>query len=79
MLTNVVLPALLYAGGIYWCLQIYGRRRHDVRRMKESSDNTEKVVIVFIWLLTALVFLWVVSFSWWIVKRIFGSLLEMAG
>ena len=75
----ILIWAGLFAGAVYWCKLIFDRRHRDVRRLKESTDRAEKGVIIFMWIITGVIFLWLLNFAWWIISRIFGGLLAFAG
>ena len=66
--------AMVFVMGLVWCWEIFGRFRSDVARLKESSSATEKIVIVFFWVLTVGVLALMIRFSIHIVASIVKSL-----
>ena len=69
----------LFAIAVYWCKTVFERRNHDIKRLKESTDRTEKGVIIFVWILTLLIFLWLLKFVVWLIDSIFGGFFAFAG
>ena len=71
---SAVFQAMLFVFGLVWCKEIFDRFRSDVACLKESRTITEKVVIVFYWVLTVGVLALIIRFSIHIVASIVESL-----
>jgi hypothetical protein len=59
-----LVQAILFALGIWWCKEILSRWRDDLAKMRQPDDQADRVVIVILWCLTALVLLLCVRFAW---------------
>jgi len=69
----VVIRAVLLVGGLWWCKAILDRRHSDIARLRESGDPAEKGVIVFLWVVTVGVAIYVGHVVIWIVKSILSA------
>jgi hypothetical protein len=54
--------AILLVLGCIWCGTMLGRWREDLARLRESEDRDEKMVIVGMWVATAVILVLVVNF-----------------
>ena len=59
MLLNVV----LFAGGAYWCYEMFGRWRSDLADLRDLDDSLQKLVIVGLWLVTLVIAAFVANFA----------------
>ena len=59
MLFNVV----LFAGGVYWCYEMFGRWRSDLADLRNLDDSLQKLVIVGLWLVTLVIAAFVANFA----------------
>jgi len=59
---RVVFYAVLLVAGLWWCKEMVGRFRDDLRRLKEGEDKAEKGVILFLWGLTVVIALLIARF-----------------
>ena len=59
---GVFLQAVLLVLGLLWCKEILGRLRSDIARLRESEETAEKGVIIFLWVVTAVILLLIVRF-----------------
>ena len=41
---------LLVFAGLWWCAEIWQRRREDIRCLRESKDAVERGVVIAFWL-----------------------------
>ncbi len=69
----VLIRAALLVGGLWWCKVIFDRLRSDVARLKESDDSAEKGVIIFLWVATVGIFMYVGHVLIWIVRSILSA------
>jgi hypothetical protein len=60
---GIILNAILFALGVVWCKEIFGRFRSELARFRITKDSAEKGVIVFFWVLTAVILLLMVNFA----------------
>jgi hypothetical protein len=70
---TVFIRAVLLVGGLWWCKAILERRHSDIARLKESDDSAEKGVIVFLWVVTVGVVIYVGHVLIWIVRSILSA------
>ena len=47
--------AALYILGLWWCYEVIGRFREDVREIRELKEITRRAVVIFIWAITAII------------------------
>jgi hypothetical protein len=47
--------AVLFAAGIWWCLQMLPRWRDDLRMFRKPEDSSDRAVTVILWGITGLV------------------------
>ena len=70
---TVFIRAVLLVGGLWWCKVIFDRLRSDVARLKESDDSAEKGVIIFLWVLTVGILIYVGHVLIWIARSILSA------
>ncbi len=58
---GMVLNSILLVAGLFWCKEVFERWQDDVAELKQSEDRVKKGVIVFIWLLTLVILLFIVT------------------
>jgi len=58
---GLVFNAVLFALGVYWCIEVAKRWRSDWDDLRTVEDQTRRVVIVGVWILTAIIALLVVN------------------
>jgi hypothetical protein len=71
---GLIVNAILLAGGIYWCYEIFGRWRSDVAELREGDDKTTKGVIIGFWMVTVVVAVLVFNFAWGVVAGIISGI-----
>ncbi|HEV2318205.1 MAG TPA: hypothetical protein VGV18_00535, partial [Verrucomicrobiae bacterium] len=49
--------------GIWWCKEIFSRLPEDLAKMREPDDQADRVVVMILWSVTALVLLLCVKFA----------------
>lgn len=67
---GMLLDAVLFALGVYWCYEMFGRWRSDLADLRELDDNLQKVVIIGLWLLTLVIAVLVANFAYGLIARI---------
>lgn len=60
---GIVLNAILVVVGLVWCREMFGRWRRDLAEIRAPNDPTDRQVLVFLWIVTALVVLLLVNFA----------------
>jgi hypothetical protein len=43
---------VLYVCGVYWCYEVIGRLREDLKELREPDENVRKAAIIIIWFIT---------------------------
>ncbi len=61
---GLVLNAILFVAGVWWCKEVLGRWRDDVEELREVEEMPRKAVIVIIWLLTIVIAVYVLNFGY---------------
>ena len=62
----------LYILGVLWCYEVIGRFREDIREIRELKGVTRKAVIIFIWILTVIIAIVLIRYSFVIIKNLFS-------
>jgi len=58
----------LYILGLAWCYHVIGRFREDVREIRELKEITRKAAIIFIWIITVIIAIVLIRYSFVIIK-----------
>ncbi len=77
-----IMQALLFALGVYWCYEVIGRWQEDLIEFREVEDKIRKVVIVGIWVVTVIIAIFLVRFTYGLISRIIPgirSLIQILG
>ena len=61
---GVILNGVLLTLGILWCKEMLGRWRKDLTELRTVDDATDKLAIVLVWGVTAVVVMSVAGFAW---------------
>jgi hypothetical protein len=61
---GMLIQAILFALGIWWCKEILSRFQDDLAKMREPDDQADRIVIIIYWAITAVVLLVCVRFAW---------------
>ncbi len=69
-LVSLLLKAVLFAFGVYWCYQMFGRWRSDLADLRDLDDNLQKLVIIGLWLITFVIAALVVNFTFGVIADI---------
>jgi hypothetical protein len=69
-----IVEAMLWAGGVWFCIQMLLRFREDLRKLREADEWAERLAIIFLWCLTGVVLLLCVRFAVGIGERIMQGL-----
>ncbi len=59
---GIVVNAILLVLGILWCREMFGRWRKDLDEFRSSKEAVDRGVIVFLWVVTALILIAVINF-----------------
>ena len=70
---GVVIDAILFAFGVLWCREMFGRWRNDLAEFRTTKDSSARTVTMILWGATALIVLLLVNFAVGIVRAIFGQ------
>jgi hypothetical protein len=62
----------LYILGLWWCYEVIGRFREDIREIRELKGVTRTAVIIFIWILTVIIAIVLIRYSFVIIKNLFS-------
>jgi hypothetical protein len=62
----------LYILGVWWCYEVIGRFREDIREIREVKGVTRKTAIIFIWILTVIIAIVLIRYSVVIIKNLFS-------
>ena len=62
----------LYILGVWWCYEVIGRFREDIREIRELKGVTRKAVIIFIWILTGIIEIVLIRYSFVIINNLFS-------
>ncbi len=68
----VLALAGLYILGLVWCYHVIGRFREDVKEIREVKEFTRTAVIIFIWILTVIIAIVLIRYSFVIIKNLFS-------
>lgn len=60
----------LYILGVWWCYEVIGRFREDIREIRELKGVTRKAVIIFIWILTVIIAIVLIRYSFVIIENL---------
>jgi len=52
---SLLIHAVIFALGIWWCMEILPRWRDDIRKLREPDDSADRAVIIILWSITAVV------------------------
>jgi hypothetical protein len=56
------LKACVFGLGIFWCREMFKRLPRDLADLKASKESAGRSAILFYWVVTALLMLWMASF-----------------
>jgi len=60
---GMLVQAILFVLGIWWCKEIFSRWRDDLAKMRNPEDQADRLVVVIFWCITVLVLLLCVRFA----------------
>ena len=60
---GMLFNAVLFAVGVYWCYEMFGRWRSDLADLRDLDDSLQKLVIVGLWLVTLVIAVFVANFA----------------
>jgi len=69
--------ALLFAFGVYWCFVVVKRIPDDVQELREIPDKARKGAIIFIWFVTIIIAISIVSLSLPLITRIIKAVYDV--
>jgi hypothetical protein len=67
----------LYIFGLWWCYEVIGCFRRDLREISELKEATRTAVIIFIWIITIPIMLGLIFYDFVLIRRFvwfFGTL-----
>ena len=60
----------LYILGLWWCYEVIGRFREDVKEIRELKEITRSAAIIFIWAITAIIATVLIVYGFVIIKEL---------
>jgi hypothetical protein len=60
---GMLVQVVLFAVGIWWCLQMLPRWRIDLKKFQKPDDPSDRAVSVILWSITGLVVLFCIGFA----------------
>ncbi len=60
---GMLFNAVLFAVGVYWCYEMFGRWRSDLADLRDLDDSLQKLVILGLWLVTLVIAAFVANFA----------------
>ena len=62
--------AALYILGLWWCYEVIGRFREDVKEIRELKEITRRAAIIFIWAITVIIAIVLIVYGFVIIKEL---------
>ena len=59
----------IYLFGLWWCYEVIRRFKRDINEITELKDATRTAVIIFVWILTIIIAVLLIIWSYVIFKR----------
>lgn len=72
-----LIQAILFALGIWWCKEIFSRWREDMMKLREPDDRADRLVVIILWGITAVVIYLCVRFALNIGETIFRGIRDL--
>ena len=60
----MLVQAILFALGVWWCKEILSRFRDDLAKLREPDDQADRIVIILLWIITVVILLVCLRFAW---------------
>ncbi len=73
----MLVQAIIFALGIWWCMQILPRWRDDLGKLREPDDKADRVVIIILWSITGVVIYLCIRFGLTIGSNIVGGMRDV--
>ncbi|MCC7145405.1 MAG: hypothetical protein IT443_03090 [Phycisphaeraceae bacterium] len=74
---SLFFQAVLLALGLYWCHEVFQRWRSDWEDFRLSDDYAHRLVILFIWAVTAYIAYLVATSAYRLIARIVLSIQQL--
>jgi len=74
---SMLIQAIVFALGIWWCMEIFPRWRDDIRKFRQPDDRADRWVIIILWSITAGVLFLCIRFGLSIVTSIVRGIQEL--
>ena len=74
---GVLLQAVLFALGVYWCKEMFARWREHFRQIRHPDDGAQRVSLLFLWFLTAAILCFCARFAYVLVFTIADAIRQM--
>ncbi len=65
--------AALYILGLWWCYEVIGRFREDVKEIRELKEITRIAAIIFVWAITVIISIILIVYGFVIIKELILS------
>ena len=62
--------AALYILGLWWCYEVIGRFREDVKEIRELKEIARRTAIIFIWSITVIIAIVLIVYGFVIIKEL---------
>ena len=72
-----LIGALLFAFGVYWCYVVVKRFPEDLQELREIPDKARKGAIIFIWFVTVIIAIAIVSLGLPLIIRIIKAVYDV--
>jgi hypothetical protein len=73
----MLVQAIIFALGIWWCLEVLPRWRDDLAKLREPDDKADRVVIIALWSITGVVIYLCIRFGLTIGRSIVGGIRDV--
>ena len=71
---GLLIRIVLFAVGVYWCYEVIGRWREDVKELREVDEPARKAGIIVVWAITVVIAIAVVWAALTVTLRIISGL-----
>ena len=75
---GLVVDAVLFSLGVYWCYIVLGRWLSDLEELREVKDGYRRAGVLFIWAVTIVIAIFVVNFAVAVVTNIVNGIKSLS-
>ncbi|MBI4658238.1 MAG: hypothetical protein HY735_05205 [Verrucomicrobia bacterium] len=69
--------AVLFALGVFWCKQMLPQWREHLREFRDNKDWADRLALLVLWSMTALILFFCIGFVWAVGGRILGGIQDL--